>query len=91
MPVENGKTYRIKGDSEYFKDKYGTPNPDIRVEGTDEEVFGGSWGDQKGNPACLLYAIRAGFGKLPLSGQVYYGKINGLGELVHESELETTK
>jgi len=85
--VENGKTYRIKGDSDYFKDKYGTPNPDIRIEGTDTEVFGGSWGDQNGNPACILYAIRSV--GVPLSGQVYYGKINGLGELVHESELET--
>lgn len=91
MAIAKGKKYRIKGFSKYFEDKYGTPNPTIRIEDTDQKVFGGSWGFQKGNPACLLFAMRSITDIDPsvntLDG-VYYGHINSLGELVHESELE---
>lgn len=86
MNIENNKTYRIKGNSEYFKKKYGTSNPIIIIEGKDWEVFGKSWGMMIDNPACLLYAVRSP--GIPIGGQVYYGKINGLGECVHETELE---
>ena len=89
MNVEKGKTYRIKSDSPYFLDKYGTPNPSIIIEGADKEVFGKDWGMMNGNPTCIAYAVRRGFDRsIQPTGQVYYGKINGLGELVHESELE---
>jgi hypothetical protein len=87
MIVPNEK-YRVKGESKYFAKKYGTPNPIIRVEDTDREVFGKSWGVMDGNPTCLLYAMRSGTEGLPLGGAVYYGHIGGYGELVHESELE---
>ena len=85
MYVEKGKTYRITRDSGYFKKKYRTPHPLIIVEGTDKEVFGGSWTSQHDNVTCTQYAVRST--GIPLGGQVYYGKINGLAELVHESEL----
>lgn len=86
MNIEGGKVYRIKGDSEYFKKKYGTSNPLILIEGTDKEVFGKFWGDMNGNPACIMYAVRSV--GIPIGGQVYYGKIGGLGECAHESEIE---
>jgi hypothetical protein len=44
----------------------------------------------KGNPACLVYAMRTGCSKIfiPTDDEVLYGKINGLGHLVHITELE---
>lgn len=90
MKVIKGKSYRIKGNSKYFKGKYGTHNPIICIEDTDEQVFGGSWGVQNGNPTCLLFAMRCivDLQDINLWEDVYYGKINSLGELVHASELE---
>ena len=82
-----GSTYRIKGKSHYFKKKYGTSNPYIRIEDTDRQVFGGSWRDQIGNPACMIFAMRSGFEGVG-TGKVYYGKIGNMGELVDISELE---
>ena len=32
MKIEKNKEYRIKGKSRYFKNKYGTSNPIIRIE-----------------------------------------------------------
>ena len=87
MKIINGKSYWVKSDSEYLKKKYGV-RPLFRVEGTDREVFGGSWGGQNNNIACMLYGIRAGLEGLGLGGTVYYGKIGMLGELIHETEVE---
>lgn len=88
MSAFRGK-YRIKGASKYFANKYGTSNPTIAIEGTDREVFGKFW-DVCNTPGCILYALRSGTEGIPLGGTVYYGHIEGagLGELVHESELE---
>lgn len=74
-----GKTVTIKKGK--FKDK------EYRVEDWWDKLTGGSWLDAQGNPACLLYAIRAGFEGLPPDDEVVYGKIGALGNLVHESEL----
>lgn len=86
MIITKGKIYKIKGKSEYFKNKYGTSNPEFILEDEDINVFGQSWMTMNGNPTALLYAMRGV--NIPISGRVYYGKINNLGELVHESELE---
>lgn len=83
MDFVKGKTYMVK--AEKFKEF--DEDMEFRLEGTDREVFGGSWGDQQGNPTCLIYAVRSGLGDLPWSGNVFYGKIYGMGHLVHESEL----
>ena len=91
MEIKKGKVYRIRGQSEYFKAKYKTTNPLITVEGTDKELFGCFWGGLNKNPAAMFYGMRVGYEGLPFDGQVYYGHINGSGELVHESELELTK
>lgn len=52
-----------------------------------ENVAGKSWMFCDGNPACLIYAIRSGKDGLPLDDDVLYGKIGGLGYLIHISEL----
>ena len=48
---------------------------------------GKSWMDCNGNPACLNYAIRSGLLGLPFDNQVVYGKIDGLGYLIHVTEI----
>ena len=58
-----------------------------RIEDYWINVSGGSWMDAQGNPACLMYAMRAGFSGLPIDDNVVYGKIGGLGHLVHVNEL----
>lgn len=80
--------YRIKGKSQYFKNKYGHSNPIICIEDTDKNVFGQSWEWMKGNPACMLFGIRTGSEGLETTGKVYYGKVLSMGELVWEYELE---
>lgn len=80
------KHYRIKGNSPYFRHKYGTPNPIILIEGLDTELWTEGWAKSSA-VVCYLYANRMMTEKLPLGGKVYYGHIEGLGELVHETEL----
>lgn len=50
-------------------------------------VFGKSWMFSDGNPAALNYALRSGVNGLPINDDVVYAKINGLGHLVHTSEI----
>ncbi len=52
-------------------------------------VYGGSWMSAQGNPAALKYAMRTGLQdfRVPNDDDVLYGKIGGLGELVHISEI----
>jgi len=92
MKIEENKDYRIRGESKYFKKKYGTSNPIITIEAEHTKVFRGWWGMQIGNPACMVYGVRFACEGLPSdsfgSDEVFYGKIRGLGELVHISELE---
>ncbi len=57
------------------------------TEGLWDELTGGSWMFADGNPACILYAIRAGASGLPTDDLVHYVHIGGLGHLVHETEL----
>ena len=78
---------KITSDSKMLKEKYGDPIPSIDIEATDVVILGRSWMVASGNPAAYGYAIRSGLEGLPTEGIVYYGKIKGLGELVHESEL----
>jgi hypothetical protein len=62
---------------------------EFRVEDWWDRVDGRSWMDCVGNPACLVYAMRAGTTGLPTDNEVVYGKgPGGFGSLVHVSELE---
>lgn len=59
----------------------------FRIEDWQDIVFGKSWMDCDGNPACLKYAIRSGFAGIPPDNDVVYGKVDGFGHIVHVSEL----
>lgn len=56
-----------------------------------DRVYGESWMDSVGNPAAMLYGMRVGMEQLPLDDEVVYGKYEGLGLLIHVSELEVTR
>lgn len=61
------------------------------VEGSWKELTGGSWMVANGNPACMSYAIRGGLSGLPIDDNVLYGHTpDGLGHLVHVSEIKTS-
>jgi len=63
---------------------------EIQIEDWWDRVSGKSWMFSDGNPAALNYAMRSGFSDLhiPNDNEVLYGKINGLGYLVHITELD---
>lgn len=70
-------------------------NPDFggsnyRVEDWWDRVSGSSWMNARGNPACLVYAMRTGFSETPIptDNEVLYGKVGLFGHLVHVSEIE---
>ena len=62
--------------------------PDVMIEGVDTELCGKRVWDMNGNPAAMLYGLRAGMESIPYHGKVYYGKVGCLGEFFHESELK---
>jgi hypothetical protein len=80
------KYYRIKGNSKYFRRKYGTPNPIVLIKGEDKDIWSGGWTTSR-TAVCQIYGVRVKKENLPISGKVYYGKINEFEDLVHESEL----
>ena len=53
-----------------------------------DRVAGKSWMMCDGNPAALKFAVRSAAAGLPTDDEVLYGKIGGLGELIHISEIE---
>lgn len=63
---------------------------EILIEDYWDRVYGKSWMQSDGNPAAMDYAIRTGFSdlKVPTDNEVLYGKIGGLGCLVHFIEIE---
>jgi hypothetical protein len=73
--------HKINCKSHYFELKYGK---DTIIEIQQEMNFRGSFA-----PPAFLYLGRALAEGNPflLEGKTYYGKINGLGEYVHESEI----
>jgi len=88
MKIQPRGKYRIKGQSPYFLRKYGTSNPVIIIKDKSTNIWpNGDWFGQKGNIGCELYRERAADENLPET-DVWYGKIDSMGELVHESELE---
>jgi hypothetical protein len=71
----------------YFMGKYATENPEIKIEGSDIEIFGCHWGDANRNFAALIYAMRSGLDGYSLAG-AFYGHIGVIGELVSADEIE---
>lgn len=85
--IEPRKKYNVVSKSPYLHEKYGE---DIVawVEDEDIKVFGNPWWmTATSNWACALYDARLRPEALPMTGKVYYTKIKGLGELIHESEF----
>lgn len=46
-----------------------------------------SWMFMEGNPAALIYGLRAGINELPIDDEVVYGKVGHFGHMVHVSEF----
>lgn len=57
------------------------------TEGLWKDLTGESWMTTDGNPACLIYGMRAGKAGLPMDDNVHYVHIGMFGHLVHETEL----
>lgn len=89
------KSYPRKGEMVQVKFQGGHPQVagssegpvGFEVEDWWDKMTGGSWMDAEGNPAAIVYALRAGTNGLPFDDEVVYGKINNLGHLVHTSEI----
>lgn len=64
---------------------------DYEIEDWWDRMYGKSWMFSNGNPSAMKYAVRSGFVGIPLDDEVVYGKINGLGHVVHVSELKQEK
>lgn len=60
----------------------------IEVEDYWQNVSGQSWMSSNGNPTAMLYGMRSGMQGLPINNDVVYGKVHGLGVMVHVTELE---
>jgi len=80
-----GKTVKIKQEAN------GIGGREIVIEDYWYNVSGKSWKESNGNPAALNYAMRTAIGsmQIPMDDEVLYGKIGGLGYLVHVNELES--
>jgi hypothetical protein len=85
-----GKTVKIKKNVKHFQfPDFG--GADIVIEDWLDRVMGQSWMYCDGNPACMVYALRTVSKKnIPMDNDVLYGHTkNGLGHLVHMTEIET--
>lgn len=93
-----GKSVKIKEGTKHLQ----VPDFDqqsILIEDWWDRVGGKSWMASQGVPGCLVYGLRIGFvqgtvvhmvgsATVPIDDEVLYGKINGLGHLVHIQELQ---
>ncbi len=82
-----GETATLKEDASHprVKDFGGS---EIQIEDYWDRVFGASWNHAPANPAAMIYRGRVMKQDLPGDDEVLYGKIDGLGHLVHASELQ---
>lgn len=68
------------------------PGATFWVEGKWSTLFGDSWRNAKyTNWAARHYAKRVELFNLPDDDDVYYGKIDGLGHILHRSEFTYTE
>jgi hypothetical protein len=65
-----------------------TGGAEYRLEDWWDRVGSAPWGDARGNPACLHYAMRIAGTDIPPDDEVVYGKIGPFGHLVHVSEIK---
>lgn len=82
-----GQTVRIKdGVTHPQFDNFG--GSEFHIEDYWDVLTGLSWMESRGNPACIIYAMRAAQNGLPVDDEVLYGKVGAFGHLVHTSEIE---
>ena len=93
--IHNNNPSELAGQTVTIKETVTHPQFDIAgkkylVEDWWDRVSGVSWMDADGNPACLIYAMRSArqTPMLPIDNKVLYGKIGGLGVLVHITEID---
>lgn len=61
-----------------------------RLEDWWDRLGQGSWKVCTRNPACIEYGVRVLLESIPQDDEVVYGKINGLGKLIHVTQLGDT-
>ena len=83
-----GKTVKLI--DEFDHPQFKMAGQEMIIEDWWDKISGGSWMNAEGNPACLIYAMRTGFSKcsVPMDNEVLYGKFQGMGVLVHTSEIK---
>lgn len=89
-----GRTVRLReGIGLFFLNGEVAGGKDFIVEDWVQNVFGCSVWEANGNPAAMEYAMRTGTNgnNTPMDNEVVYGKVAGLGHIVHNSELEVTE
>ena len=83
---QKGQTHSLAGQSVVIAGgRFG--GSEFAIEDWWDTLTGGSWMFADGNPACLEYAIRSAIEALPVDDEVVYGKVDGLGKLIHASQL----
>lgn len=86
-----GKTLKLDitmhGLDKFAAHDIGSGVQEYRVEDWWDRIAGKSWMHCDGNFAALGYAARSGALGLPLNDEVVYGKVGGLGFLIHNDEL----
>lgn len=83
-PLKNKRVrLNLKGRHPHITD----PEPVFLLEDWWDRVAGKSWMDCDGNAACMVYAMRSGFERMPVDNEVVYGKVGPYGHLIHVSEL----
>lgn len=85
--IEDGATYALNDKAKDPLRMAVVSKAHFTVEGKWKDLTGKSWMFSDGNPACLHYAMRIVLGNMPIDNNVYYGKIDGLGHLVHATEI----
>ena len=66
----------------------GIPTTEIyMIEDWWDSITGHSWQIATGNPVALEYSLRIANTSIPLDDEVVYGKLKGLGILIHVSEI----
>lgn len=85
--IVSGTTYELNEKASDNIRQMVVPGEHYVVEGLWKELTGKSWLDSDGNPAAIQYALRVSSSGLPWDDDVYYGRINNLGHLVHASEI----
>jgi len=78
-----GKTVRLRPGAA----ELGGHRADV-VDWYDRLGGGVSWRDNPGDPRAQNYAIRRGLGNLPDDDDVLFARVDGMGQLIHVTEIE---